>query len=112
MKTLRLSTAPRGNAALLGKLAMIENPHEVSDGINPRTHFTIPGRRVPEPPREAVLRNRYLRVIRSESMSPERQNCDFEHLPQDGWGTGAPAQVLFCDAPQAPRRLQERWQSG
>jgi hypothetical protein len=36
-------------------LAMIENPHEVSDRAIPGTHFTIPERHVPKPPQEAVL---------------------------------------------------------
>src|ERR1700692_3287798 len=65
MKTLRLSPAPRGNAALLGKLAMIKRPHDVGDRV-------ILTRILPFP--NGACRNRparvYFRAVRAESMFP------------------------------------------
>src|SRR6267378_3173549 len=98
MKTLRLSTALRGNAALLGKLAMIENPHEVSDRVIPGTHFTIPERHVPKPSREAFLSSLYLRVVRAESMSPAAKIAISGTFPAPGRpqrGAQPPCQVKF-----------------
>src|SRR5260221_10498491 len=99
MKTLRLSTPLRGNAALLGKLAMIENPHEVSDRVIPGTHFTIPERHVPNRPGKPSSGSLYLRVVRAESMSPGAKitiSGSFPAPDRPQRGARPPCQVKFC----------------
>src|ERR1700724_1242478 len=111
MKTLRLSTPLRGNAPLPGKLARIASPRKFSDKAIPGSHFTIPERRVPKPPREASLSSLYLRVVRAESMSPGAKfaisgTFPAPDRPQRGHAASASGKIL------RPVDVLERWQSG
>src|SRR5450631_1061752 len=106
MKTLRLSTAPRGNAALLGKLAMIASPHEVSDRFLARI-LPFPNGACRYRPGKPSSGSLYLRVMRAESMSPDAKiaiSGTFRGGLPAQRSTQPPRQVKFYEASEAPRR--------